>query len=211
MKQQPLLERDPSVRREFDYYPTPAWMTRALLRRCSVFDVLEPCSGDGAISNVLIAAGLKVITNDYDELRPSQFHLDMTLRQSWEALTYPFTSNRTHWGVTNVPFNLADQIVPLAVDRLHGFASILRLSWLEPTASRQRFLDKYPPTRLIVLPRHDFKGRGQTDSVTSAWFVWEKNEAARRGIEVVTKDERDELIALERQQDVADEGYGHGV
>ena len=43
MKQQPLLAVDPAVRREFDYYPTPAWMTLALLRRVRPFSVLEPC------------------------------------------------------------------------------------------------------------------------------------------------------------------------
>lgn len=56
-EQRTFLEQDPSARRAFDYYPTPDWMTRALLRRVSVFDVLEPCSGQDAIANALIARG----------------------------------------------------------------------------------------------------------------------------------------------------------
>jgi len=71
-----------------------------------------------------------------------------------------------------------------------GLAFLLRLSWLEPTAARQDFLNQYPPKRLIVLPRHDFRGSGQTDSVTSAWMVWGHVEP---GIDVVTKAERDAL------------------
>jgi hypothetical protein len=201
MKQSSLLGHDPSERRAFDFYPTPAWMTRALLRRVQPFDVLEPCAGDSAIANVLKAEGLTVITNDADLSRSTDFHLDMTRRESWQTLTYPFTANRIMWGVTNLPFNVADEIVPLAVEHLPSFATILRLSWLEPTAARQRFLAEHPPAKVIVLPRHDFKGRGATDSVTSAWFIWEKWHSAIRTapIEIVTKDERDELVSMEKR------------
>jgi hypothetical protein len=189
VKQPPLLDHDPSVRRAFDYYPTPAWMTRALLKRVHPFYVFEPCAGDGAIANVI---GGDVVTNDLDPRWLAHFHLDMTRADSWETVQ---AKHCIAWGVTNVPFHLADQIVPLAVARLSHFATILRLSWLEPTASRQTFLSANPPSRLIVMPRHDFKGRGQTDSVTSAWFIWDDNRAAKQGIDIVTKDERDELIA----------------
>ncbi len=193
--QQPLLEVDPQTRRAFDYYPTPAWMTKALLRRMRPFDVLEPCSGENAITDVLRAAGVETVyTNDLDPSRPAKTHLDMTRRDSWEL--FASMQVRPYWGVTNLPFDLADVIVPLAVAHLQCFATILRLSWLEPTVARQRFLEKHPPCTLIVMPRWDFKGRGQTDSVTSAWFIWEQGRSsATRGIEIVTKDERDELIA----------------
>lgn len=192
----PLLDVDPSARRAFDHYPTPRWMTQALFRRVSVFDVLEPCSGENAIVDALRAEGVKVVaTNDFDERRPSTLHLDATLRGTWERLCpRPYTAAASYWGVTNVPFNIADLIVPLAVEYLPAFATILRLSWLEPTQARQRFLAEHPPTRLIVLPRHDWRGDGQTDSVTSAWFVWESGRG-NSGVEVVTTMERDELIA----------------
>lgn len=195
--QQPLLDVDPSVRRAFDYYPTPAWMTKALLRRVRPFDVIEPCAGRLAIVDVLKAhldIGF-VQTNDLDPSAPTETHEDATRRDYWQSMLTP-RIHRPYWGVTNVPFDLADQIVPLAVEHLQCFATILRLSWLEPTAARQRFLAEHPPCTLIVMPRHDFKGRGATDSVTSAWFIWEQGwSSATRGIEIVTKDERDELIA----------------
>lgn len=197
MKQAPLLgDVDPATRRQFDYYKTPSWMTRALIRRVRPFDVLEPCSGEGAIVDVLKAEGVeRIYTNDLDRSRPSKTHLDMTQRDSWEV--FSGMQQRPYWGVTNLPFDLADRIVPLAVEHLTVFATILRLSWLEPTAARQRFLAAHPPGTLIVMPRWDFKGRGQTDSVTSAWFIWEQGRSsATRGIEIVTKDERDELIAF---------------
>jgi len=197
-QQQPLLESDPSVRRAFDYYPTPAWMTRALLRRMPALtfsQVLEPCAGDGAIVGVLREAGAIVDTNDLDPSRETDWHLDATRDESWASFRSPT------WTITNVPFNLADQIVPLAVKHSRrGVATILRLSWLEPTADRADFLKEHPPDRLLVLPRHDFKGRGSTDSVTSAWFIWDHaRHLAPQGIEIVTKAERDELISLARE------------
>jgi hypothetical protein len=194
MKQQALIgDIDPSARRAFDFYPTPRWMTEALLRRCRPFGpVLEPAAGDGAISNVLRAHGLDVVTNDLDPARSTDFHHDIRERAAWSA----FSTRGTWWGITNLPFNVADQVVPLAVDNLNYFASVLRLSWLEPTAARQLFLKHNPPDKLIIMPRTDFKGKGQTDSVTSAWFVWNRYQASDRGIEVVTKDERDALIAM---------------
>jgi hypothetical protein len=196
---QPSLIDGVSVagRRAFDYYATPAWMTLALLRRVPLFDVLEPCSGEDAIANVLRANDLAVTTNDADPARPAATHLDATQRETWEQLSpRPYRHGCPFWAVTNPPFSLADALVPLAVEHSIKVAMLLRLSWLEPTAARQRFLSMHPPSRLIVLPRHDFRGAGATDSVTSAWFVWD--DSGRRGVEVVTKDERDELIALGR-------------
>lgn len=196
MTQPPLLEHDPAARRAFDYYPTPAWMTRALIKRVRPFDVIEPCAGDGAIVRVLEAERCgPVLTNDLDTSRGTLWHLDATRRASWGQFMARKRPCRPVWGVTNVPFDVADTIVPLAVEHLPYFATILRLSWLEPTERRARFLREHPPSNLIVLPRHDFKGRGSTDSVTSAWFVWGCSSRGGRRIDVVTREERDELIA----------------
>lgn len=185
------------MRHAHDFYETPAWMTLALLRRVPMAGrALECCAGDGAIARVLEHSGLKVITNDVDPARDVQYRLDASTVDGWMLLP------PVEWVVTNPPFGLADRIVPLAFNHwkpLRGVAMLLRLSWLEPTAARSAFLRAHPPTRLVVLPRHDFKGNGQTDSVTSAWFVWEKG-ASSAWIEIVTKDERDALIALDTQK-----------
>jgi len=187
----PLLEVDPAARRDFDYYPTPAWMTHALIKRYCVLDVVEPCSGYDAIADVLRDVnGTDVVTSDLNPATPAHWHLDATQEDTWAQLA----ASQMRWCVTNPPFNQADQIVPLAVKYYQHVAMMLRLSWLEPTEARARFLDEHPPDGLIVLPRHGWRGSGSTDSVTSAWFVWDGG--ASRHIEIVTKAERDELIAL---------------
>jgi len=190
-----------SARHPLDFYSTPAWMTRALLRRLTFRPsyVLEPCAGQGAIADVLRQQPnvLHVETNDLDPSTPCDSHEDASRPEYWLSLTQR-THNRPDVAITNLPFNQADAIVPLAVQSVRLFATILRLSWLEPTNGRQEFLRCAPPDKLIVLPRHDFKGQGATDSVTSAWFLW-GYVGVGRPIDVVTKAERDELIAQQRQ------------
>jgi hypothetical protein len=201
MKQEPLLDVDPQARRAFDYYPTPPWMTRVLMRRLrsSLFDILEPCAGLGAIADVLkkeVPFIRSVETNDLNPETPCDTHHDAARPEYWYGISAR-QFNKPYCGVTNVPFDLADAIVPLAVRTLPVFATILRLSWLEPTKARAGFLAGNPPRTLLVMPRWDFKGRGATDSVTSAWFIWEKGRSsATRGIEIITRDERDELMAV---------------
>lgn len=196
MQQQPLLDVDPHVRREDDFYPTPAWMTRALLKRLPNLRnmrVLEPCAGDGAIVHELTSPN--VVMNDIVARPPllPDFLLDATARGSWLAFRRfsPFDLV-----ITNPPFDQAFDIAAHALEFAdRGVVLLLRLSWLEPTAERGPWLAVNPPERVIVMPRHDFRGNGQTDSVTSAWMVWSKGQPlGPKGIDVVTKAERDALM-----------------
>lgn len=199
MKQRPLLDVDPTARRDDDFYATPAWMTRALLRRRAIQDWggrhVEPCVGDGAILGQL-GNRLDVLTNDIvprGDVVP-EFLLDARRPDTWAMFA---RTGRLDVVVTNPPFDVAFDIVQHALTFAGiGVALLLRLSWLEPTGDRGPWLAEHPPTRLIVMPRHDFRGNGKTDSVTSAWMLWAvKPWFCDPGIEVVTKDERDELIA----------------
>ena len=188
----------PGARRAFDFYPTPFWMTRALIRRLPWLrdvSVLEPCSGNGAITRELELAGARVVTNDYDPARQAMTHLDAGDPFSWKLRSW-----RADWVITNPPFNEADRIVPLAFEHARrGVAMLLRASWLEPTKKRAAFLKAHPPRRLIILPRYSFLRNGSSDSVTSAWFVWD-HRLHWGGVEVVTTEERDLLIAHEGEQ-----------
>ncbi len=196
MKQASLIDIDPHVRRVEDFYPTPPWMTRALMNRLPNLKsmmVFEPCCGDGAIVRELTTAN--VIMNDIVErggLIPD-FLLDATKRDSWNAFK---RFNPFDLVITNPPFEYAMAIAQHGLEFAErGLILLLRLSWLEPTEERGPWLAEHPPERLIVMPRHDFRGNGSTDSVTSAWMIWSKGQplGAQR-IEVVTKAERDELM-----------------
>lgn len=167
---------DDGTRSEGDFYETPAWMTRSLLKFHPAIKgtlVLECCSGRDAITRVLRdEAGCTVQTNDVDERHTAQSHHDATNGQFWE--TFGRVHIRPDWVVTNLPYNIAIKILPLALhfSRL-GVATILPKSFDEPTEERGEWLNAHPWTRKICLPRHSFRGTG-SPSMASDWFIWEK-------------------------------------
>ncbi len=170
------------TRRKNDFYPTPGWATRILDRereltiRWARERILEPCAGDGKIARELNALNLGVVTNDIDPSFDNTFKLDASKRENWES--FPLCPVV----ISNPPFCLAEEIVPLAVDfakrhnEKHGrgwlVAMLLRISFLEPCKGRIQFLQSNPIRHLIVLPRISFTGDGKTDSCTCSWFVW---------------------------------------
>ena len=159
------------MRRTLDQYYTPSVAVNAFLDSIDFKlsgNVLEPFSGEGAISDALFERGFKVFTNDLDPNNKANHRLDLAIALNWNKLP------PANWIITNPPFNLAPQVIPLAFNHCQsGLIVLLRLSYLEPCRNRVRFLQEYPPTQLWVTPRISFTGKG-TDSITTAWFVWDK-------------------------------------
>lgn len=150
-----------------DFYETPPWQTRALLKRFKPTDVLcECCSGDRSISDFF---PLQIWTNDIDPARYAQFHLDAADPQAWKQ--FP----PVDWTITNPPFSHA---MPILKNAFHhsrlGVILLLRLSFMEPTIERGDWLVEHPPQFQFILPRWSYKQNGSTDSVTTAWFIWDK-------------------------------------
>ena len=163
---------DDGQRSEHDRYYTPSWMTEAL-RRYHPIDptatILEPCAGDGAIARVFEAAGHHVLTNDLDRRQPAQLGYDATAAALWQVVA---RSPGVSVVVTNPPFNHALQILQRAIAAVPLVAMLLRKTFLEPTEERGEFLRQHPPTRILGLQRHSFRGQGN-DSVSCDWMIWE--------------------------------------
>lgn len=165
---------DDGDRNAFDYYPTPGWMTRALLHHHPIRSsgahvpyVLEPAAGDGAITRVLETQGCLVDENDLDPRHQRLYQFDARGPELWNFRSWD-------WVISNLPFNVAFEIVQHAVQHATiGCAFLLRKTWLEPTDDRGPWLQAHPPTRVIGMPRYSFRGTG-SDSVSCDWFVWEK-------------------------------------
>lgn len=134
--------------------------------------VLEPCAGEGAISNYFKYLHCPVITNDIDSSFGWDYSSDAT------DLDAPMWNRDFDWVITNPPYVSAEEILMNSwIKAKCGVAFLLRLSFLEPTKKRYDILDKMSENlwRVIIFnPRPSFTDDGKTDSVTSAWFVWKK-------------------------------------
>lgn len=176
------------MRRKNDFYPTPEWATRELLKQVPVRGVVvEPCVGDGAISKALEGDRRVVYTGDIDPQWTPMICGDALDRDFWDRMTQRIAGDFSDidpgvdWIVTNPPFSVAPQIVPITFNRAtRGIAMLLRLSYLEPTEDRGAWLNEHPPSAIIVLPRISFTGNGKTGSVTCAWMVWRKSTTLQR-------------------------------
>ena len=170
------------MRIKHDFYETPEWQTKALRRRVQIAGtVFECCVGDGSVARMF--PDCKLVTNDIDPERAADFHHDAGGEALWNE------APKTDWVVTNPPFNAAMPILRRAIDHARvGVVFLLRLSFMEPTRERGPFLSATPPHRQIILPRWSYKQNGQTDCVTTAWFVWMKSPAP---IEIVPLEEKE--------------------
>jgi hypothetical protein len=161
---------------KLDFYETPVALTLSLRKIAQISGtVFEPAAGLLAISSCF-KDDCKVITNDIDEARPTDYHFDATIESAWPDELY------YDWCVTNPPYIEAEKILPIAFKRsTEGVAALLRLSYLEPTRRRGWWLQMMAPylADLIVFnPRPKFRADSSgSDSMTAAWFIWKRSRA----------------------------------
>jgi hypothetical protein len=172
------------ARIDYDKYYTGSFLTKALTSRIQIEgDILECCAGERDISTELEKLpNVSVISTDITD--PSVENdtptLDATDIRYWQ-----FEGNNPDWVITNPPFNVAHDIIPLAYQTAsRGVCMLLRLTYLEPCANRAEWLMGASDQLRVLIPvnprprfRTDTKG---TDSVTVAWFVWDKQWSWRK-------------------------------
>lgn len=160
------------MRESLDRYYTPhgGEALALLLPHLPIYgtlSILEPCAGMGALAHPLEDQGHKVTTADLDAGSSAELQLDAGAHQ-WAPGSFDGV-------ITNPPFRHAPRIIRnlLEVPRYFG-AYLLRLSFLEATKNRADLISPGRGLwRVIVTPRYSFDGKG-TDSVTTAWFVWQR-------------------------------------
>lgn len=166
-----LIGADVTTKREKDdFYPTPPEATEALLRAESFRgDIWEPACGDGAISQVLEAAGYRVASSDLVDRGYGQVGVDFLMEYQGRATNI----------VTNPPFKLAVPFVRKALDLTTGkVAMLLKIAFLEGV-ERAALFQHSPLARVHVFSRRvtfrnasrgDVNGSGM---MAFAWFVWD--------------------------------------
>ena len=156
-----------------DFYTTSEKLTEQLLLNYPISKnkvILEPCNGKGHISNYLKQVGYKVITNDIDTNQIADTYYDAS-----KPILYQIKCDIV---ITNPPFNLATEILANSLKIADEVIMLLRLSFLEPTKNRRDVMNRYKDNLVkvvIINPRPKFReDTTNTDSVTVAWFIWNK-------------------------------------
>lgn len=162
---------------ELEFYPTPAWATRAILRvlRPGLLDlaapvILDPCCGRGAILDVVrenmpraMTRGIEINENHREHWSRHEVSCADAMTESW---------GRADAIVVNPPFSLGQAFVERALD--HGSrvsAFLLRLAFLE-TPGRGAFHRAHPSDIYVLQTRPSFSGDGKSDMAAYAWFVF---------------------------------------
>ncbi|MEZ7273738.1 hypothetical protein NYF14_09740 [Sphingobium sp. 10 DY56-G10] len=157
-----------------DFFPTPAWATRALIDNEDFRgDIWECACGDGAMSEVLEKTGNKVISSDLIDRGYGEGDHD-----------FLDSERRAPNIVTNPPYNAAEGFVRSGLKRAdRKFALLLRLAFLEGANRQRTIFTDAPPSRVWVFSeRITFYPAGAvpkgTGTTAYAWFVWDKNAPA---------------------------------
>lgn len=156
-----------------DYYATPPIATQTLLNYMDFSSrILEPCCGEGHMSEVLKDKGYKVFSYDLIDRGYGKSGEDFLKR------TKSFKGDI----ITNPPYNLA---LPMVIKSLHliqpGFkvAMLLKLGFLQGKARTKLFKEHPPKLVLVFTTRFRCAKNGdftmvRGGAVDYAWFIWEK-------------------------------------
>lgn len=177
------------VRRAGDFYPTPAWVTRALVPLLPTGgSVLDPCAGEGAILSTLAASSLQCLLHGYEidgERARAARGLGLDVLTCDSLASEPWVSASAV--VMNPPFSLAQPFVERALREAPIVAALLRLNWL--AGLKRVAFHRAHPADVHVLPRRpSFTGKG-TDACEYAWFIWSPNGGGRWSVLDLTPEE----------------------
>lgn len=160
-----------------DFYATPEIAVRNLMAvETFGHDILEPCCGNGAISEVLKSYGKKVTSRDlhnwgYGE--PDRDFINSEVDGAFDAV------------ITNPPFVLFQQFSEKALEyvkeRKGKVAMLGRVQALEGIKRRPLF-ENGPlkkvwvfSRRLPRMHRYDYEGKTATSMIAFSWFIWDFN------------------------------------
>ena len=169
---------------ENDYYATPPESTIALLEREKFFGgILEPCCGEGHISEVLKNYGYEVISNDLVDRGYGEFNEDYLKATELKADNV----------VTNPPFKYAKEFIEKSLHDTTGkVAMFCKVQLLEGVSRREMFENTPLKTVYVFTKRQnplrngspvDENGKKWSSTMCFAWFVWEHGYKGKPAIE----------------------------
>ena len=169
---------------ENDYYATPPESTIALLEREKFFGgILEPCCGEGHISEVLKDYGYDVVSNDLIDRGYGEFNEDYLKATELKANNV----------VTNPPFKYAKEFIEKSLHDTTGKVAMFCKIQLLEGVSRSKMFENTPLKTVYVLTKRqnplrngspvDENGKKWASTMCFAWFVWEHGYEGKPSIE----------------------------
>jgi hypothetical protein len=171
-----VMQRRIEPHDSLDYYPTPAWATRALCEYVSIVEggsvkhlrAWEPACGEGHMARPLAEYFETVFASDVHGHGYGQ-----TLDFLW-----PYEGPEWNWIITNPPFRLADQFAHTAIDRAtHGVALLVRSAFLEGMERYRTLFSVRKPSAILQFTERVPMVKGRVDESASSataysWIVW---------------------------------------
>ncbi len=168
-----------------DFFPTPAWGTRALMEKVLHFSpqgasdlvCLEPACGAGHM--------VKPLTEYFGEVVPCDIHdYGYPGMMVQNFLGMEEDPDLVDWIITNPPFKLAEEFIKKSMRMARrGAAFLVRTSFLESVGRYNSLYSITPPQVVAQFTERVpmFKGRVDKKGSTAtsyAWLVWEKGSLA---------------------------------
>lgn len=170
-----------------DFYRTPAWCTRALLRSLTPplpgARWIDAGAGDGAISSVLAAAwpGVAGVAIEKDEHRAEACRMALMGHSAVQVHCADFLAHEApepaEIVISNPPFVHAEGFLGRALALAPTVALLLPVGFFG-AACRQKLIKRWPCDLAVLSPRPSFRG-GATDSATYAWAIWGPGRGGR--------------------------------
>jgi len=190
-----------------DFYPTPPWATRALLKfALGSFDLRDqtawdPAAGEGHMAEVLRESFRQVHASDVHDYGCG-YQVGSYIGQGADKAEPPWAPD---WVITNPPFNLALEFALRAIPEAKiGVALLLRTAWIEGEERYRRIFGQIPPTAVWQFAERVPMTKGAWDPAAStatayAWFVWRHPVGAGTGLHWIPPGQRE---ALTRPDDI---------
>ena len=173
-------------RQSHDFYPTPDWVTDALLKHVTLRSpVWEPCCGDGAMARVLERAGHKVVASDLVDRGFGRAGVDFFACTAFPPGCRAMVTNPPYGdgGEMVRPTNASlamQSFVRHALDltvRANGqLALLVRFQWMAGKRAAA-LMGSGPLCRVVVLTRRiqwfDIGARTKTGQHHHAWLFWD--------------------------------------
>jgi hypothetical protein len=163
----------PHAERGLDAYFTPKEAIRALLALEKIPSrVFDPCCGNGALLDLLEAAGHHVSGADIHD-----YGWRGTIVKDFLASSHDLRGTAI---VSNPPYKKAQEFLQKVIDEGSPYhAWLLRLNFLE-SMRRKPFFERHPPSRIWVSSRrlpqmhqHGWTGTETSNNACYCWYVWD--------------------------------------